>query len=137
MKKIFLALLAAAALNAGGFNAAMQEFLAELKTQAKAENANFKEFDAARGERIFKTKSVGKNDQTISCQSCHGTDLTKEATNVFTNKILAPLSPKANPERLTDVREVKKWLKRNFKDVYLREGTAQEKGDVLYFLINQ
>ncbi|RAZ53054.1 DUF1924 domain-containing protein, partial [Campylobacter hyointestinalis] len=31
----------------------------------------------------------------------------------------------------------KKWLKRNFKDVYLREGTAIEKGDVLYYLIKQ
>ncbi|RAZ39664.1 hypothetical protein CHL9426_02600, partial [Campylobacter hyointestinalis subsp. lawsonii] len=25
----------------------------------------------------------------------------------------------------------------NFKDVYLREGTAIEKGDVLYYLIKQ
>ncbi|MCW1360902.1 DUF1924 domain-containing protein [Campylobacter jejuni] len=73
----------------------------------------------------------------ISCQSCHNADLTKEATNIFTNKTIAPLAPSVNKNRLSDVKEVKKWLKRNFKDVYLREGSAIEKGDVLYYLIKQ
>ena len=33
--------------------------------------------------------------------------------------------------------EVKKWLKRNFKDVFLREGTAEQKGDVLYYIMSK
>ncbi len=32
------------------------------------------------------------------------------------------------------MKEMKKWLRRNFNDVYKREGTAQEKGDVLLFI---
>lgn len=28
-------------------------------------------------------------------------------------------------------------VKKKFKDVYLREGNAKEKGDVLYYLIKQ
>jgi hypothetical protein len=46
-------------------------------------------------------------------------------------------APSANPKSLTDVAEIKKWLKRNFNDVYGREGTAKEKGDVLTFLLKQ
>ena len=54
--------------------------------------------------------------------------------NVFTNKSIEPLSPTKNTNRLTNVKDVEKWLKRNFKDVYNRVGTAQEKGDVLYYI---
>jgi len=32
------------------------------------------------------------------------------------------------------VKNVKKWLRRNFNDVYTKQGTALQKGDVLYFI---
>lgn len=138
MRKIsLLALALSAMLQAQGFNPAMQEYINTLASQAKQENPNFKGFDAKRGEQIFVTKNKGKNDEMISCQSCHGSNLKQGYTNAFTGKPISPLAPSANPTRLTDVKEVKKWLKRNFKDVFLREGTATEKGDVLYYLINQ
>lgn len=137
MKKLSIACLCACLLNATSFNAPMSEYITELKSEALKLDPNFKDFDALRGEKIFATKHIGKNSQELSCQSCHGNDLRKEATNFFTNKTIPPLSPSANPSRLSDVKEVKKWLKRNFKDVYLREGTAIEKGDVLYYLIKQ
>jgi len=38
---------------------------------------------------------------------------------------------------LTSVKEVEKWLRRNFNDVYNREGTAQEKGDVLLYIMSK
>ena len=130
-------LLAGSISFAGEFNLAMQDYIKELKSEAKAENPNFVDFDAKNGEKIFATKNKGKNDTILSCQSCHNQDLKTQATNIFTNKTLEPLAPSVNPTRLSDVKEVKKWLKRNFKDVFLREGTAQEKGDVLYYLILQ
>ncbi|TEY03034.1 DUF1924 domain-containing protein [Campylobacter sp. US33a] len=137
MKKIFLILVLNSYLFSSEFNQAMQEYINELKNQAKSENPSFVDFDTKRGEIIFSTKNKGKNGELISCQSCHNADLTKEATNIFTNKTIAPLAPSVNKNRLSDVKEVKKWLKRNFKDVYLREGSAIEKGDVLYYLIKQ
>lgn len=138
MRKVsLLAITLSLALQAQGFNPAMQEYINTLKSQAKQENPNFKDFDATRGEKIFTLKNKGKNDEMISCQSCHGSNLKQGYTNAFTGKSIAPLSPSANPARLSDVKEVKKWLKRNFKDVFLREGSATEKGDVLYYLINQ
>ena len=138
MRKLtLLALMLGAMLQAQGFNPAMQEYINTLKVQAKQENPNFKDFSSSRGEKIFSLKNQGKNGEMISCQSCHGVDLKQGYTNAFTLKAISPLAPSANPTRLTEVKEVKKWLKRNFKDVFLREGSAQEKGDVLYYLIKQ
>lgn len=86
MKKIFFILALNSLLFGAEFNQAMQEYINTLKTQVKAENPNFVDFDAKNGELIFSTKNKGKNNELISCQSCHNVDLTKKATNIFTNK---------------------------------------------------
>ena len=121
-------------LNAAGFNPSMQTYISDLKVQAKKDNSGFIDFDVKRGEKIFLSKHIGKRGDEISCATCHTQNLTATGKNPTTNKSIKPLSPSANSTRLTDVAEVKKWLKRNFNDVYKREGTALEKGDVLYFI---
>lgn len=136
-KQILLCLVFGAFCFAQGFNAPMQNYIDSLKVEAKKENPSFTDFDAQKGKAIFEKKNVGKNNEMISCQSCHGSNLKAEAMNIFTNKPISALAPSANPARLADVKEVKKWLRRNFKDVFLREGSAQEKGNVLYYLIGQ
>lgn len=119
------------------FSAVIDEYLSSLKQEALKENPNFKGFDVKRGEEIFTSKHIGKKGKEISCTSCHGMDLNKSGENIFTGKSIEPLSPKANPKRLSDVMETEKWLKRNFNDVYNREGTAVEKGDVLTYIISK
>ena len=79
----------------------------------------------------------GKKGKEISFTSCHGIDLNKSSENFFTGKVIEPLSPKTNSKRFTDVTEIEKWMKRNFNDVYNREGTALEKGDVTTYIINK
>ncbi|AXH16290.1 DUF1924 domain-containing protein [Malaciobacter mytili] len=115
----------------------LDEYLNTLKQEATKENPNFKEFNVKRGEEIFTSKHIGKKGKEIACTSCHGIDLTKTSENFFTAKKIEPLSTKANPSRLTDVKKVQKWLKRNFNDVYNRVGTAQEKGDVLVYILSK
>ena len=119
------------------FSAVIDEYLSSLKQEALKENPNFKGFDTKRGEEIFTSKHIGKKGKEISCTSCHGMDLNKSGENIFTGKSIEPLSPKANPKRFTDIVETEKWLKRNFNDVYNREGTAVEKGDVLTYIISK
>ncbi|MDD5359736.1 MAG: DUF1924 domain-containing protein [Sulfurovaceae bacterium] len=133
-KQLALLIILGALSNAGGFNPSMQSYINGLKIEAKKSNSNFTDFSAQRGEQIFTSKHIGKRGKEISCTSCHGSNLTLPSKNAFTNKTIDPLSPKVNSQRLTDVLEVQKWLKRNFNDVYKREGTAQEKGDVLYYI---
>ncbi|AXX96437.1 DUF1924 domain-containing protein [Arcobacter ellisii] len=119
------------------FSATVDEYLNSLKQEVLKENPSFKGFDAKRGEEIFTSKHIGKKGKEISCTSCHGTNLQKSGENIFTGKVIEPLSPKANKERFTDVATIEKWMKRNFNDVYNREGTALEKGDVTTYIINQ
>ena len=119
------------------FGAVVDDYLSSLKQEALKSDSSFKSFDAKKGEEIFKSKHLGKKGKEISCESCHTTNLANNGENIFTGKAIEPLSPKANPKRLTDVAEIEKWLKRNFNDVYNREGTAIEKGDVITYIINK
>ena len=133
MKALILTALAASL----SFSATVDEYLNSLKQEVLKENPSFKGFDAKRGEEIFSSKHIGKKGKEISCTSCHGTNLQKSGENIFTGKVIEPLSPKTNKERFTDVATIEKWMKRNFNDVYNREGTALEKGDVTIYIINQ
>jgi len=112
----------------------VEEYIQTLAKEVKAENPAFRGFDAKRGEKIFFSKHIGKRGKQISCASCHTNNLKQTGENLFTGKKIKPLSPTANPKRLSDLKKVKKWLRRNFKDVYKREGTALEKGDVLRYI---
>ena len=131
MKKIILS----AILPAFIFAKPIDDFLQKLEIEAKKENPNFQGFSAKRGEKIFTSSHIGKRGKKISCTSCHTRDLRATGENIFTGKKIKPLSPKANPKRLQDIKKVKKWLRRNFKDVYKREGSAVEKGDVLLYIL--
>lgn len=120
-----------------GFSAVVDDYLNSLKQEVLKENPKFTGFDAKRGEEIFTSKHIGKKGKEISCTTCHTINLNNSGENTFTGKAIEPLSPKANPKRFTDVKEIEKWMKRNFNDVYNREGTALEKGDVTTYIINK
>ena len=120
-----------------GFSAVVDDYLNSLKQEVLQENPKFTVFDAKRGEEIFTSKHIGKKGKEIACTTCHTINLNNSGENTFTGKTIEPLSPKANPKRFTDVKEIEKWMKRNFNDVYNREGTALEKGDVTTYIINK
>jgi len=130
MKKIIIPALIATL----SFSSVIDNYLTNLKNEVIKVEPNFKGFDLKRGEKIFTSTHMGKKGKEVSCTSCHGIDLTKSHENFFTAKIIEPLSPKTNPKRLTKEKKIRKWLKRNFNDVYNREGTAKEKGDVLTYI---
>jgi hypothetical protein len=106
------------------------EVLAVLKSEA-ASTPGFQEFSATRGENFFKTK----HNHDLSCSKCHTENPAAQGKHSETDKIIKPLAPAANEERFTDLKKVAKWFKRNCNDVLDRECTAQEKGDVLAYLL--
>jgi len=133
MKFIFFLTLILSLSNASVVN----DYLNSLKQEVQKTEPSFTNFDVKRGEEIFTSKHIGKKGKEISCTSCHGINLSQDGKNFFTGKIISPLSPKANPKRLTKLKNIKKWLKRNFKDVYNRVGTAKEKGDVITYILTK
>jgi mono/diheme cytochrome c family protein len=128
MRTLLIAAIGAAALSAA--SPEVDIYLQQLQSEAALP------FGVKRGEALFTTEHIGKKGTKIACTSCHGIDLAQNGRNANTGKVIEPLAPRANPARLTSVKEVKKWLRRNFRDVYDREGTAQEKGDVLTYIMN-
>ncbi len=136
MKSLAMAALASCALFGFEPNGELRSYLYSLQSEAKKENPSFSGFDMKEGERIFFDEQTN-NGKKISCTSCHGKDITKSGENTKTGKIIEPLSPNANPQRLGNVKDVKKWLRRNFKDVYNREGSTYEKGSVLLYIMSK
>lgn len=130
-----LAIIGMFSMSLMGASTEVIQYMNGLETAAKSENRSFTGFDVARGKEIFISTHIGKQGKPIACTTCHTTNLSNPGKNSLTGKVIDPLSPRANPQRLTSTKEVTKWLRRNFTDVYGREGTAQEKGDVLAYIL--
>jgi hypothetical protein len=107
------------------------DFEKRFATQAQQENPAFVGFSAEQGQRFY-ARTHGKD---WSCASCHGRSPSAIGQHVATGKTFAPLAPAANPERFTRPDKVEKWFKRNCNEVLGRPCTAQEKGDVLAYLL--
>jgi hypothetical protein len=101
-------------------------------TTARAGTSGFSGFSAARGLQFFSSK----HGNDWSCTSCHTSSPLAQGKHAKTGKEISPLAPAANPERFTDEAKVEKWFKRNCNDVLGRACTAQEKGDVLAYLMS-
>jgi len=87
--------------------------------------------NAERGRIFFNSRHGGD----WSCASCHGNPPTAPARHASTGKAIAPLAPAFNPERFTDAAKADKWFRRNCNDVLRRECSADEKADLLAWLL--
>ena len=88
---------------------------------------------AERGARFFTTKQGGE----WSCASCHTDKPTQAGRHAKTDKPITALAPAANAERFTDATKVDKWFRRTCNDTLNRTCSAQEKADVMAFLLAQ
>ena len=86
----------------------------------------------ARGEAFF----TGRHGGEWSCATCHNAPPTRDGKHPVTGKTVPTLAPAFNPQAFTDTAKVDKWFRRNCKDVANRECTAQEKADVLAYLLS-
>lgn len=119
-------------ISAGASAAQTPQDMLEILRQQAIGGADFKGFSASRGEQFF--KSPHANDW--SCSTCHTQNPTTQGKHTKTGKLILPMAPAVNIERFTDQAKVEKWFKRNCNDVVDRACTAQEKGDVLTYLMS-
>lgn len=99
--------------------------------EARVANPAFAGPSAGRGRAFF----FDLHGREWSCASCHTQDPAATGKHASTGKAIAPLAPSANAERFTSAAKVEKWFRRNCNDVAGRACTAQEKADVLAWLI--
>jgi hypothetical protein len=89
-------------------------------------------FSAAAGEKFWDHPVTDpKSGEARRCALCHTTDLRATGKHAVTGKLIKPMAPSANAERLTDAAKIEKWFDRNCKWTLGRPCTPQEKGDVL------
>jgi hypothetical protein len=132
MKRTSIAFLMCSAIAFSAWAEQPQDFLNTFATQAKIDNTSFSGFDGQRGEQFFKSPHGGD----WSCSTCHTDNPTAMGKHTVTQKDIEPMAPAVNSARFTDVEKAEKWFKRNCKDTIKRECTAQEKGDVLTYLLS-
>jgi hypothetical protein len=84
-----------------------------------------------RGEQFFNMK----HGKEWSCATCHENPPNHDTRHIVTGKVIKSMSPNVNPDRFIDQAKVEKWFKRNCGDVLGSECTAQEKADVLAWLM--
>ena len=123
-----LALFAAAGLVSAVQAATPAELLAGYVAQAGAAAS------PERGQQFFTANR--KNALNLTCASCHGATPTGTGRHDLTDKRIAPLAPAFNKERFTDAKKTDGWFKTNCQDVLGRDCTAQEKADVMSWLIS-
>ena len=121
-------LLAASPARAGAF----EEMIASY------EAAGAGPFDAARGEAMWTEPHLdAETGKKRDCTACHTADLAKVGKHQKTGKVIDPLAPSVTPDRLTEVKKIKKWFKRNCDWTYGRPCTPQEQGDFLMYIKSQ
>ncbi len=120
-------LIVAAVLFAAGARAEVpRDFLSRFEKEAGVAAS------AERGARFFSTRQGGD----WSCASCHTEKPTQAGRHAKTEKAITPLAPAANAERFTDAAKVDKWFRRNCNDTLNRLCSAQEKADVMAWLLS-
>ena len=127
---ILIAILAAAsALPAPAETPA--QFRDAFAREARAENPAFAAPSADRGRTFF----TALHGREWSCASCHTQDPAAAGKHAATGKPISALAPAANAERFTSAAKVDKWFRRNCNDVAGRPCSAQEKADILAWLL--
>jgi len=91
--------------------------------------------DAARGKALWNESHMqAKLGEMVSCASCHHSDLSRTGEHIRTAKLIEPMAPSVNPERLSDPAKIEKWFSRNCEWTLGRDCTPQEKADFLAFI---
>ena len=109
---------------------AQADVISDRLAQYRAEGAG--DFVANQGRGIWFADHQGR-----SCTQCHGEILTVTGKHIKTGKLIEPMAPSINSERLTNAKTIEKWLLRNCKWTLGRECTPQEKGNILIWLKTQ
>ncbi len=113
-----------------------QQVLGQYGAQAKAADASFAGFSAARGKTFFLAQwTTGKPD-TTSCSQCHTKDPT-QVGHTRAGKEIKPMALSKTPDRFSDIEKTEKWFARNCDTVIGRACTPTEKGDFISFMVSQ
>ena len=124
---VFMTILISALISVSSHASSIAESQLQLYQQQGASVA-----DPDHGEQLWRSKRGER-----SCTSCHGDSPSQVGKHQKTGKAIQPMAVSANTGRYRDQKKIKKWFLRNCKWTFARECSAQEKSDILTWLIQQ
>lgn len=130
--RISVSLFLLAVASTAAFAEAPADFLNAYAQEAKQQNPGYKGPSPQQGQRFF----TSLHGHEWSCSSCHTSNPATAGRHEVTNKVIEPLAPSANAARFTRQAKVDKWFKRNCNDVLGRACSAEEKADVMAYLLS-
>ncbi|MFA7299201.1 MAG: DUF1924 domain-containing protein [Sideroxydans sp.] len=117
---------------ASQFNVA-RTLAAQYEQEARKHNKHAKL--SAEAGRAFYVKKVMVDGKDTSCSACHTDNPTKVGQHNETKKAIDPMAISANPDRFSDVKKVEKNFAKHCMDLYKKDCSAQDKGDLLTYLL--
>lgn len=117
-------------------NPKVADLLKSYLLKARQKNPGLKAFSPDKGKAFYLAKRThSEKNESRACSTCHTTSPQKKG-RTKAGKVVLPLAPSANPKRLTRVKKIKKWFKRNCSWVLERPCTHTEKGHFLAYLFS-
>lgn len=113
-----------------------QQVMEHYADQARRENPAFSGFSASRGEQFYRAVRTHSSGSQRACANCHTVKPLEAGRHERTFKEILPFAPAANPRRFGDFARVEKWFARNCEYVLERACSAQEKGDLIAYLLS-
>ena len=123
----FMTILISALISVSSHASSIAESQLQLYQQQGASVSN-----PDQGEQLWRSKRGER-----SCTSCHGDSPSLVGKHQKTGKAIQPMAVSVNPDRYRDAKKIQKWILRNCKWTFARECSAQEKSDILTWLIQQ
>lgn len=101
---------------------------------AKRLNPNSK-LSAEAGRAFYIKKVTNAKGRVFSCSDCHNDNPSKMGEHNTLGDPIKPLAPSANPNRFSDVQKSAKGFNKHCTDLYGKDCSAQEKADLITYLL--
>lgn len=104
---------------------------------AHSVNENFKAPSITDGKIFFNRKITAPNGKEVACASCHTNNPANIGKNLVTGRDIAPLAPRVNTKRFTDLEKVEEKFTEHCNDILGADCSPAEKANFIAYLLTE
>ncbi len=135
---LFLTLIGATfAFNASADVTNAEKLVYKYTNIAHSVNDAYKAPSITDGKIFFNRKIKAPNGKEIACASCHTNNPANTGTNIVTGREIAPLAPRVNTKRFTDIDKVEDKFTEHCNDILGADCSAAEKANFIAYLLTE
>lgn len=104
---------------------------------AHSVNEAYKAPSITDGKIFFNRKIKAPNGKEIACASCHTNNPANPGSNIVTGREIAPLAPRVNTKRFTDLDKVEEKFTEHCNDILGADCSPAEKANFIAYLLTE